>query len=453
MATVHSSLVQLWSDDNTCILLFDAKYDKLHRKPSFNETNDELEDNVEISALMYFNNTLWIGTVDGYLMLYEVKEKKDEISIDNLSSECCQKVESPECKIKYPTGKRISPDFNLEEHANMPYHMKNICYIPTKDEITQAEAMREDDLVKNDERTTRYSVSLEPFDKDCPSNILDKRRRRSAFYGNTLKLFEENDEFCNNGKKRQAVLSVKKYCNLKPISSNSSIGNNDETNSRTPIFRKYSSAKPSISMANEYDINSPSTGFSTANQSMEFDDLFEIYSDEDLNLFADTSGLAVDFLAERTPINKTVQIPRRKLSRNPRSIETNDLLLQSKISEASDDEDNILNKTHLRRKDLEFEDNRKPSSVQDRNIQLELLMKLKISDESIQSIIASKANDEDIVLTGTGKYNTSEEALLIWRQEPATKLWINDPIEDKSLRKILVGKKSFPFAFLQTSAS
>ncbi|CEF63254.1 Hypothetical protein SRAE_1000151700 [Strongyloides ratti] len=452
MATVHSSLVQLWSDDNTCILLFDAKYDKLHRKPSFNETNDEMEDNVEISALMYFDNTLWVGTVDGYLMLYEVKEGEHVPSVKKISSETCEKDETSESKIKYPTGKRISPDFNLEEYTNMPYHMKNICYIPTKDEITQVEAMREDDLIKNDERTTRFSVSIEPFDKDCFSNNSEKRQRKTTIIGSTFKLHEENDEVYNNYKKRQTVLSVKKCCNIKPVSSNGSIGHSDDTYSRTPIFRKYSHVRTSNNMSNECDIASPSC-FSNTNQSQEFDDLFEIYSDEDSSHFTDTNGLAVDYLAERTPINKTVNISRRKLSRCPRSIDTSDFILQSKISEASDDEENMLNQTHLRRKDLEFEDNRKPSSIQDRNIHLELLMKLKISDESIQSIIASKANEEDIVLTGTGKYNTSEEALLIWRQEPATKLWINDPIEDKSLTKMLMNKKSFRFAFLQPSAS
>uniref|UniRef100_A0A0N4ZSN4 Mcl1_mid domain-containing protein n=1 Tax=Parastrongyloides trichosuri TaxID=131310 RepID=A0A0N4ZSN4_PARTI len=451
MATVHSSLVQLWSDDNNCILLFDAKYDKLHRKPSFNETSDEMEENVEISALMYFNNTLWIGTVDGYLMLYEVKERKSD-DLQDQSAETCKMVNNCENKTKYPTGKRISPDFNLEEHTNMPYHMKNICYIPTKDEITQAEAMREDQLSKHDERAMRYSVSIEPFDKECPSNFVEQRRRRNTLFSNNVKIREDDSDSYMNPKRRQTVSSVKKYCNIKTLSS-SGIGGNDEISTRPPIFNKYSPTKPSLNNSNEYDDGVSLTGLSTANPSMEFDDLFEIYSDEDANLFTDTSGLAVDYLAERTPVNKTVQIPRRKASRNPRSFDTTDLLLQSKISEASDDEDNMLNKTHLRRKDLEFEDNRKPSSIQDRNIQLELLMKLKISDESIQCIIASKVNQEDVVLTGTGKYNTSEEALLIWRQEPATKLWINDPIEDKNLRKIPMGKKSFPFTFLQNSSS
>jgi len=36
-------------------------------------------------------------------------------------------------------------------------------------------------------------------------------------------------------------------------------------------------------------------------------------------------------------------------------------------------------------------------------------------------------NDEDVVVTGAGNYG-DEEAILRWRREGNSKLWINDPV-------------------------
>jgi hypothetical protein len=42
----------------------------------------------------------------------------------------------------------------------------------------------------------------------------------------------------------------------------------------------------------------------------------------------------------------------------------------------------------------------------------------------------SRFNDEDVVVTGAGNYG-DEEAILRWRREGNSKLWINDPVRPR----------------------
>uniref|UniRef100_A0A183C8B7 PH domain-containing protein n=1 Tax=Globodera pallida TaxID=36090 RepID=A0A183C8B7_GLOPA len=57
LLTAHSSLIQLWRDGQ-CEMLFDIRYDHSHRKPSFNE-NDEKMEQVELCSILFHSDELW----------------------------------------------------------------------------------------------------------------------------------------------------------------------------------------------------------------------------------------------------------------------------------------------------------------------------------------------------------------------------------------------------------
>uniref|UniRef100_A0AC35UI11 Col_cuticle_N domain-containing protein n=1 Tax=Rhabditophanes sp. KR3021 TaxID=114890 RepID=A0AC35UI11_9BILA len=437
LTTVHSSLIQLWKKED-CVLLFDITYDHCHRKPSFDEDDREA---VEISTIMYFEKTVWVGTIDGYLLLYEVKEEPVK---GDLNEPIRDTINSKE---KYPPGKRISPDFNLEEqHHEMPLHKKNIYYIPTKNETAHEEALREEELSTSDEKgqkisvrmdknTQRYSISVEPLtDIDGSFGNNEEVRRHTL---NTV-------DAVNNKAivRRKSTLSgVKRYCMNKGLSiSTNSTSRSPQHEPILPLFRK-NSTKPSYQSSSVSDLineeDEPSSPVHT-NPSLEYDDLFEMYSDEETHTYHEVSGLAVDYLGENSV--KLVQIPKRKSS----------CRMSKMVELGTSESDDTLSSFHLRRKDLDLDvgpvqpviKNVVPNKV----LQMALLMKLKIADSTIKSIAVSCVNGENIILTASGSYQ-EEECLLYWKKEPETNLWINDPLEDVKFRKLPAYKKSFRFSF------
>lgn len=76
---------------------------------------------------------------------------------------------------------------------------------------------------------------------------------------------------------------------------------------------------------------------------------------------------------------------------------------------------------------------------------MNLQMKIKISDKPVRCITLTKCENENIVITGAGNYG-DEEAILRWRKEKTTGLWINDPLMDSSVhgrRRTIFGKLSY----------
>lgn len=112
------------------------------RKPSFDEGDDL--DTVEINTLLYFDDEIWIGTVDGYLMLYNVIPNKNcTLRRTSLSDGDLRKPrpisKKPSCSNevsfslhKYPPGKRLQPDNNVP--IAIPVHRQHMYYIPTEKE-------------------------------------------------------------------------------------------------------------------------------------------------------------------------------------------------------------------------------------------------------------------------------------------------------------------------------
>ena len=77
LSALHSSLVQLWCARTfTCLLLYDITGDHAVTKASGDEASDTEMSSppnaVQITALLCHDGQLWVGTQDGYLIIYEV---------------------------------------------------------------------------------------------------------------------------------------------------------------------------------------------------------------------------------------------------------------------------------------------------------------------------------------------------------------------------------------------
>lgn len=91
LTTNHSTLIQLWHD-TACNLLYDISFDhktrlfqlsitmnigKFFRKPSLSDT----ENSNYVESMLFNDETLWLGTSDGYVFIYNVENEtgKEEV--------------------------------------------------------------------------------------------------------------------------------------------------------------------------------------------------------------------------------------------------------------------------------------------------------------------------------------------------------------------------------------
>ncbi|KAI6243751.1 hypothetical protein M3Y99_00038800 [Aphelenchoides fujianensis] len=108
VVTAHSSLVQLWREAD-CQMLYDIGFDhsRSSRRPSIDEDS---ADGPEIFSILYHEDDVFIGTVDGFLMLYRVEEAVRRSSFSTNPSQ------TQGSNTRYPAGKRLSPvQTNSEE--------------------------------------------------------------------------------------------------------------------------------------------------------------------------------------------------------------------------------------------------------------------------------------------------------------------------------------------------
>ncbi|KAE9413723.1 hypothetical protein Angca_007779, partial [Angiostrongylus cantonensis] len=151
LCTANSALLQLWSHGD-CQLLFDVAFDHrrrqvrkdslmssvLHfifRKPSLSEE----EIGFFLTSLTYFDNMLWVGTSDGYVMIYSISENASE----NI----------PKFNLKrYPSGRRLSP----QGTCGVAHHQT--CYIPTDEEAKGEEILS---LAEGVGRPSHVSINID----------------------------------------------------------------------------------------------------------------------------------------------------------------------------------------------------------------------------------------------------------------------------------------------------
>uniref|UniRef100_A0A914W9J3 Rab-GAP TBC domain-containing protein n=1 Tax=Plectus sambesii TaxID=2011161 RepID=A0A914W9J3_9BILA len=102
LTTAHSCLVQLWDSHTfTCRLLFDISADHSNNRKALLNNNssyhssDQDNSDVQITALLCHENSLWVGTADGYLVIYDVVRKN--------------RVAASASANRYQAGQRVSP--------------------------------------------------------------------------------------------------------------------------------------------------------------------------------------------------------------------------------------------------------------------------------------------------------------------------------------------------------
>uniref|UniRef100_A0A0K0D477 Rab-GAP TBC domain-containing protein n=1 Tax=Angiostrongylus cantonensis TaxID=6313 RepID=A0A0K0D477_ANGCA len=134
LCTANSALLQLWSHGD-CQLLFDVAFDHRRRKPSLSEE----EIGFFLTSLTYFDNMLWVGTSDGYVMIYSISENASE----NI----------PKFNLKrYPSGRRLSP----QGTCGVAHHQT--CYIPTDEEAKGEEILS---LAEGVGRPSHVSINID----------------------------------------------------------------------------------------------------------------------------------------------------------------------------------------------------------------------------------------------------------------------------------------------------
>lgn len=184
LITAHSSLIQLWLESE-CQLLFDITYDHSHssRRPSIDDSDGGVL--AEVYSILYNEDEIWIGTVDGYLMLYSVIQVEGLPVFDRKSSLGTRtKSDMMAYSLhRYPPGKRLSPiqSENSNQHTGVRQAMY---YIPTAkerllEEITSAKEYPEDTRqtrkisVIIDQSTKQYKVNVEGKLNTC-LNVLNR---------------------------------------------------------------------------------------------------------------------------------------------------------------------------------------------------------------------------------------------------------------------------------------
>ncbi|VDO35044.1 unnamed protein product [Haemonchus placei] len=373
-----------------------------------------------VSSLTYFDDMVWTGTSDGYVILYSVGRNA--------------KRNAPKYSLKkYPTGCRLSP-----EGACGVVNRSQMCYIPTDEEARGEEIMS---LAEGVRRPSRVSISIDVGTQQyivCRKSL--ERKEEGSHECDGLDICSGHDGCLKRRKdaligkiperpplslQRFSSCSSRDHCapsydhNAFSINSDTSAFTIESTGSRKKLSRRIRETKR-INPA-----RSPIA--SSSNVSMEYDDLFEMYSDEDYN-------------------QVYVQNPITAISTT------------TKLGMWSECSCSCVNP--LRRKDLEFDDpvvlaipeslkekHKIASPSSDRNdsilheefqevnssFGLTVVMKLKIADKPVKKMATTRIGDDDMLLTCAGSFS-EEESLLLWRKEPISGLWINDPIPPLPVR-------------------
>ncbi|VIO88174.1 TBC domain containing protein [Brugia malayi] len=377
IATAHSQVLQLWKDDE-CILILDLGKEQYNNAP---------QRPTEITSVMCVRKQLWIGTVDGYLLIYHIIHNQ----LDTTTHPA----------IFLPSKNEMRYDESAIENA-----YRFISNISRKT------------LVKIDRNTRKYSVfrkiSLETTALTTP--MLSRRK-----------------EIKSNQINQKPMATIKSSLN----SSSDTVYN--EPLSKVPMRKRSSfllrssmtknnhkSAAKHWWIANEKKSKNLDVGLassSISHHSLEYDDLFEIYSKQDKQGY--------------------------KSGKVKKSSNLHNLLKVQSAADSTNDFSSEMFK--LRRKDLEFdefipqkesnslESDRKRGKVQGTDetkrskITLVLEMKLKISDKQVRCSAHTRIGDETIVVTCAGDYGDME-SILKWtidrKVEDGRELWVNDPIVD-----------------------
>ncbi|CAP27718.2 Protein CBG07319 [Caenorhabditis briggsae] len=387
LTTDHSNLIQLWQD-TTCNLLYDISFDHKTRKPSLSEADNSSY----VESMLFNDGILWLGTSDGYIFIYNVDNERGK--------------EEVKYKLKrFPGDKRNS-------RRGSSARSQRLGSLPEDDDES-------DDSIPTfctEKRASRVSISID--------------RETQQYSGKGRFVFFRK-------KSRISVASFQQNNNTEeqdfPGSNSSRLNSTSSKTMRFPMKKGFSadsavsvfSSEPN-ELIEKIDENllhvkkdSPrfrdNRFFSSTNSSctsMEYDDTFELYSDE-----------------ERSRRKVAIQSHKKLSGRNCFHF----CICHKKLLSV------IPKHVNLHRKDLTFDDpyvvpiresadkelsNDVEDSAVVSSVKLTLFMKLKISETSVRKIICSGENH---ILTCSGEFG-ADEAVLLWRKDLTTNLWINDPV-------------------------
>ncbi|KAL3989393.1 Rab-GTPase-TBC domain family protein [Acanthocheilonema viteae] len=388
IATAHSQVLQLWKD-NECILILDLgkeQYSNAPQRPT------------EITSVMCVREQVWIGTLDGYLLIYHIIPQHYQQTTTSATHSNSLSNNSYVSKIEKATHPAI--------------------FLPSKNEVRYDESVSENACrftsniprktsVKIDWNSRKYNVFWKQFEESMPAE----------------------KELKSHTIDQKPTITINSPLN----SSSDSIYN--EPLSKVPVRRRLAFLQSSITRNKKYwwrmsgskrknldvGLGSPSI----SHHSLEFDDLFELYSEES-----------------------------NRAHRSGKTKKRSDLHNSPKISSPTNIKGNFSNEMlKLRRKDLEFDEfiQQKESNSAENNdkegkmcekdetlrpkITLVLEMKLKISDKQVSCSVHTRIGEETVVVTCAGDYGDME-SILKWtidqKVEDGRELWVNDPIADGS---------------------
>ncbi|WKY14093.1 hypothetical protein Q1695_000001 [Nippostrongylus brasiliensis] len=411
LCIANTTLVQLWSRGD-CQLLYDVASDDVRRTST---SSTEGEADFFVSCLAFFDSMIWTGTTSGYVMMYSVEKNARE--------------NGPKFNLKrYPSGRRLSPEGGSGE-----VNRSQMCYIPTDEEargeeiMSLAEGIRKPSRVSIsiDSGTQQYSVlhklleRMEENNSGCEESV--KKSGQGSVRRHTLGLEGKNTprrKFESRNSLAPSTLSCASTSSPKAHSAPGFGHNTNSTNSGISAFTaEY--VENGISRRKPYtrvkglmissSLRSPVA--SSSNVSMEYDDLFEMYSDEDYNRNYTFNPRAIPSpttkLGSESSCSVAHQLRRKDLEfDDPVVMAVPDLPKETLCHSAPAHESNDIN--------LKEEYQRVNSSLG-----LKLVMKLKIADKPVKKMATTRIGEQDFLLTCTGSFS-EKESLLLWRKEPVS---------------------------------
>ncbi|CAD6187264.1 unnamed protein product [Caenorhabditis auriculariae] len=347
LSTDQSTLIQLWNEV-TCNLLYEVSFDHKNRKPSLFET----ESNVHINSILYNSGFLWIGTSDGYVIIYNVF------------------------------------DDGLQEADGIQYRLKRFSSERKYARTSQMKLQKLGSLKEHREEDSDDSDHMGVFSHRVRINI-DPEKQQYKVASVTVDKEEEDDEGLQQGSSRvnSACAKILRSPLNKGLSGDSAVSvfSSEPCVEQTTLENRVDDLFLQPKMALHHPHNRIASTDSSCT-SMEYDDIFELYSDEDRSRrrVAITSP-------KRIGCNKKIQLKRKDLAFDEPYIVPIPVKGTSRDSACDADTSIVFPK-----------------------VRLSLLMKLKVSDSSVRKIVAKS---ESHVLTCSGEFG-ADEAVLLWKQDP-----------------------------------
>lgn len=130
----------------------------------------------EVYSILFHDDEVWIGTVDGYLMLYSVIQVEDSV-FDRKSSLMGSRTRSDMAAYalhRYPPGKRLSPIQTHNQHSDQGHVRQSMYYIPTAKERLLEEITSAKEYPEDTRQTRKISVIIDQSTKQYKVNVEGK---------------------------------------------------------------------------------------------------------------------------------------------------------------------------------------------------------------------------------------------------------------------------------------